>query len=171
MALEVAGGQWKAVYNDEELEGIEEIEPDVNTEEAEVEDISGFTYRKTRSRSVQFKATVYSTGIPNLKKMIPDFWQAAGSAIAGQPTGTLATTGGAGVITFGSPECGDTARLAAPLQMVPCENPAAHTLTLFDAEAEITDISFDDSILKYEITFSSRSVATQLAKGAITFPV
>jgi len=177
MALEVAGGQWAVKYNNQTLEGIEEVEVEVDREEAEVPDISGFTYRKTTNRTAEVVLTVYSTGIANLKKILPDFWQDQGTAIAGQPTGVVAKASGGtpavtqvGVITFGTPKCGDTAQLSAPLQLIPCENPNQHTVTLFDGTAEITDLTIDDSILKIEVTVRSNAVGVQLAKGAITFP-
>lgn len=166
--MDIAAGQWAVLYNGETIEGIESAAPGLDQETTEISGLDGVKYTRTKTRSAEVVLTVFGTGIANLKKILPDNWVDALTQIPGQPTGTVAKSGGNGVITYGKPECG-TARLTAPLQLVPCENPDEHTVTLFDGVAEITDMPLDDGVLKFEITVRSEAVGTQLAKGAITF--
>lgn len=167
--MDIAAGSWAVLYNGETVEGIEAAEPGLDQETTTLTDLNGVTYTRTRSRSAEVVLTVFGTGIANLKKILPDNWVDAATQIAGQPTGTVAKAAGAGAITYGKPACG-VARLTAPLQLVPCENPDEHTVTLFDGVAEITGMPLDDGVLKLEITVRSEAVGTQMAKGAITFP-
>lgn len=167
--MDIAAGQWAVLYDGVELEGIESAEPGLDQETTDITGLNGVTYRRTRSRSAEVVLTVFGTGIDNLKKILPDNWVDAATQIPGQPTGTVAKTGEKGAILYGKPECG-VARLTAPLQLVPCDNPDEHTVTLFDGVAELTGMPLDDGVLKFEITVRSEAVGTQLAKGAITFP-
>lgn len=171
MALEIAAGVWQAKYNDEVLQGIEAAEPSLEQETVDISTIEGISLTKVRSRSAEVVLTAVDTGIDNLKKLLPDNWIAQGTQIDGQPVGTLAKAGVAekGAIVYGKPNCG-TAQLTAPLQLVPCENPDEHTITLFDGIAEMTNVALEDGVLKVEVTIRSQAVGVQLAKGAIDFP-
>lgn len=167
--MDIAAGQWAVLYNGAEVEGIEAAEPGLDQETTTISGLNGVTYTRTRTRSAEVVLTVFGTGIDNLKKILPDNWVAAAAQIVGQETGVVAKAAGKGAIVYGKPACG-VARLTAPLQLVPCENPDEHTVTLFDGVAEITGMPLDDGVLKLEITVRSEAVGTQLAKGAITFP-
>lgn len=169
--MEIAAGNWQVKYNDEILSGVESAEPALDQETVDITTLDGFKTTKTKSRSAEVVLTFVDTGIDNAKLFLPDDWIAQGTQIDGQPVGTLAAAGmsNKGVITYGKPSCG-TARLTAPLQLVPCENPDEHTVTLFDGVAEMTNISLDDGVLKIEVTIRSNAVGVLLAKGAIDFP-
>lgn len=169
MALEIAAGAWAVKYNGETLEGIEAAEPGLDQDTVDIDTLDGVRITRTRIRSAEVVLTVVGMGIDNLKKILPDNWIAAATQIEGQATGVIAKTGEKGAIIYGKANCG-TAALTAPLQLVPCENPDEHTVTLFDGVAEITGMPLDDGVLKLEITVRSQAVGVQLAKGAITFP-
>lgn len=171
MALEIAAGTWEVHYNDETLQGIEAAEPSLDQETVDIETIEGLKITKVTSRSAEVVLTAVDTGIDNLKKILPDNWIAQGTQIDGQPVGTLAKAGVGekGAVVYGKPNCG-TAQLTAPLQLVPCENPDEHTITLFDGVAEMTGLTLEDGVLKVEVTVRSQAVGVQLAKGAIDFP-
>lgn len=166
MALEIAAGPWQAMYNGEALQGIESTEPSLDQDTVDITTIEGVSLTKTRNRRASVVLTAVDTGIDNLKKILPDNWVAAATTIDGQAAGVKAKTGAKGAIVYGKPNCGD-AQLTAPLQLVPCDNPDEHTVTLFDGVAELTNISFDDGVLKVEITVRSNAVGTQVALGAI----
>ncbi|MFA5172592.1 MAG: hypothetical protein WC426_13605 [Sulfuriferula sp.] len=169
--MEIAAGNWAVKYNDEVLSGVESAEPALDQETVDITTLDGVKITKVKSRSAEVVLTFVDTGIDNAKKFLPDNWLAQGTQIDGQPVGTLAKAGVSekGVIVYGKPNCG-TAQLTAPLQLVPCENPDEHTITLFDGVAEMTNVSLDDGVLKIEVTVRSQSVGVQLAKGAIDFP-
>lgn len=171
MALEIAAGSWQAKYNDEVLQGIEAAEPSLDQDTTDITTIEGIKITKVTNRSAEVVLTAVDTGIDNLKKLLPDNWIDQGTQIDGQPVGTLAKAGVGekGAIVYGKPNCG-TAQLTAPLQLVPCENPDEHTITLFDGVAEITGLSIEDTVLKVEVTIRSQAVGVQVAKGAIDFP-
>lgn len=168
--MDIAAGSWDVLLpgTTEKLDGVESAEVNLDQDTTEIDGLNGVRYKRTRIRSAEVVLTVFGTGIANLKKILPDNWLAAAAQIEGQPVGTVAKAAGAGVITYGTPNCG-VARLLAPLQLVPCDNPDEHTVTLFDGYADITGVSLDDGVLKFEITVSSEAVGVQLAKGAITF--
>lgn len=166
MALEIAAGPWQAMYNGQALQGIESSEPSLDQDTVDITTIEGVSLTKTRNRRASVVLTAVDTGIDNLKKFLPDNWVAAATQVEGQATGVKAKTGGKGLITYGKPDCGE-AQLTAPLQLVPCDNPDEHTVTLFDGVAELTNISFDDGVLKVEVTVRSQAVGTQLAIGAV----
>lgn len=166
MALDIAAGNWQAVYNGQALQGIESAEPSLDQDTVDITTIEGVKLTKVRNRSAEVVLTAVDTGIANLKKFLPDNWVAAATQIEGQAVGVKAKTGGAGVIAYGAPQCGE-AQLTAPLQLVPCDNPDGHTLTLFDGVAELTNISIDDGVLKVEVTIRSQAVGTQAALGAV----
>jgi len=168
MALDIAVGTWQVKYNDETLQGIEAAEPALDQETVDITTIEGHNITKVRSRSAEVVITAVDTGITNLKKILPNNWLDSAAQIVGQPVGTVVANT-AGAIVYGKPDCG-TAELVAPLQLVPCDGVAAHTITLFDGVAEITNIALEDGVLKYEITVRSEAVGTQVAKGSITFP-
>lgn len=169
--MDIAAGQWAVLVDGVELAGVEAAEPNVDQETVEITGLNGVKYKRTKSRSAEVVLTVFDTGIENLKKILPSNWVDQATQIEGQPTGVVAKAGGGevGAITYGKPACG-VARLLVPLQLVPCDDPDQHTVTLFDGYAEITGMPFDDGVLKYEITVSSEATGVQLAKGAITFP-
>lgn len=168
MAYEIAAGAWAVKYNGETVVGIEAAEPSLDQDTVDIETLEGVRVTKTRIRSAEVVLTAVDTGIDNLKKILPDNWLAQATAIEGQAEGVVAKAGVGekGVIVFGKPNCGE-AQLTAPLQLVPCDNPDEHTVTLFDGVAEITGISLDDSVLKVEITVRSQAVGVLVAKGAI----
>lgn len=171
MSLEIAAGTWAVKYDDETLAGIEAAEPSLSQDTVDIETLDGIKITKVKSRSAEVVITAVDTGIDNLKKILPDSWIAQGTQIEGQDTGVLAKAGVGqkGVITYGAPACG-TAQLTAPLQLVPCENPDEHTVTLFDGVAEMTGLELSDGVLKVEVTIRSQAVGVLLAKGDIDFP-
>ena len=167
--MDIAAGSWDVLLpgSSAKLDGVESAEVNLDQDTTEIDGLNGVRYKRTRIRSAEVVLTVFGTGITNLKKILPDNWLAAAAQIEGQPVGTVAA-GANGVITYGKPNCG-VARLLAPLQLVPCDGADEHTVTLFDGYADITGVSLDDGVLKFEITVSSEAVGVQLAKGAITF--
>lgn len=168
MALNIAAGTWAVKYNNQTLEGIEAAEPSLDQETTDITTIAGQKITKVTSRSAEIVLTAVDTGIDNLKNFLPDAWIAAGTQVDGQPATTVATTGGKGLITYGAPACGEVA-LTAPLQLIPCENPDEHTVTLYDGVAEMTDLQLEDGVLKVEVTIRSQAVGVQLTKGGVTF--
>lgn len=163
--LEIAAGAWAVKYNGETLAGIEAAEPSLDQDTVDIETLEGIRITKTRIRSAEVVLTVVDTGIDNLKKILPDNWIANATQIEGQATGVVANSA-KGVIVYGKPACGE-AQLTAPLQLVPCDNPDEHTVTLFDGVAEITGISLDDTVMKVEVTVRSQAVGVLVAKGDI----
>jgi hypothetical protein len=170
MALEIAAGTWQVKYGADVLQGIESAEPSLSQETVDIETIEGLKITKVKSRSAEVVLTAVDTGISNLKKILPGNWIDKAVQIEGQPTGTVskAGVGELGAIVYGKPSCG-TAVLTSPLQLIPCENPDEHTITLFDGVAELTNLELSDGVLKVEITVRSNAVGVMLAKGAITF--
>lgn len=166
--MDIAGTNWDVLLpgTAETVEGVESAELNLDQETVDIDGLNGVRYTRTRIRSANLVLTVFGTSIANLKKILPDNWLAAATQIAGQETGVIAKTGENGVITYGKPSCG-TARILAPVQLVPCENPDDHTVTLFDGYAEITGFPMDDGVLKVEITIRSEAVGVMVAKGAV----
>lgn len=167
--MDIAAGAWDVLLpgSNVKLDGVESAEVNLDQDTTEIDGLNGVRYKRTRIRSAEVVLTVFGTGIDNLKKILPDNWLASATQIEGQPAGTVVSNT-TGAIAYGKPNCG-TARLLAPLQLVPCDGADEHTVTLFDGYAEITGMPLDDGVLKLEITISSEAVGVQLAKGAITF--
>lgn len=167
--MDIAAGAWDVLLpgTTQKVDGVESAEVNLDQDTTEIDGLNGVRYKRTRIRSAEVVLTVFGTGITNLKKILPDNWLAAAAQIEGQPVGTVVSNAN-GAIVYGKPACGQ-ARLLAPLQLVPCEGTDEHTVTLFDGYAEITGVTLEDNVLKYEITVSSEAVGVQLAKGAITF--
>lgn len=168
MALTIGGTQWQVMYNSIEVEGVEEANPKLDVDTKDLVTLAGqkLTLNGARSASVELK--IVDMGTDNLKAIVPDSWIAAGTQIAGQPTGTIAKTGGKGVITHGQVKCPEV-ELLSPLQLIPCNNADAATMTFFDAIATLTGAEIKDGVLTLTVRVDSRAVGVQVAIGDVTF--
>src|SRR3978361_214464 len=88
MSLNIGHANWSGFYNNQEVEGIEDVSLTVAEETVDLTTIKGQKITFPKNHSAEVKLTFIDTGITNLKKIIPSAWLANGAAIPGQGSGT-----------------------------------------------------------------------------------
>jgi hypothetical protein len=88
MALNIGKGTYAVYYNYQEVEGIESVDFQTDTETVDITTIKGekVTFEKNHSAAVEL--TFVDTGIENLKKIVGDAWLDDGDR-PGQPAGNV----------------------------------------------------------------------------------
>jgi hypothetical protein len=166
MALNIGKGTYAVYYNYQEVEGIESVDFQTDTETVDITTIKGekVTFEKNHSAAVEL--TFVDTGIENLKKIVGDAWLDDAEQIPGQDTGNVVNNTD-GAIALGYTGSVSVA-LQAPLQFVPAVGAGDHTITMFDAVATLSDITIEDQVVKATVTVRSEATGVQILKGAVT---
>src|SRR3954453_9026388 len=89
MARNIGKGEYSTYYNYQEVEGIESVDFQTDTETVDITTIKGqkVTFEKNHSAAVEL--VFVDTGVENLKKIVGDSWLNDGVLIPGQPAGNV----------------------------------------------------------------------------------
>lgn len=164
--IDYAGSGWALYIGDELIAGVTEVSPNHEVDSADISLINNSSFTVDGVATSSWEVTIADLGQANLEKIIPGNILAAGTQIPGQATGTIATTGGDGVVTFGTKDC-EAVEVSEVARLVPCNKPQ-HTEWLFDATATLTNKELNDGVMLYTVTLRSNATGVQSAKGAIT---
>jgi hypothetical protein len=166
MALNIGTGPFDVYVDAVLVEGTESVDLTVSEDTTDLSTIQGEKVTISKSHSAELKMTFIDTGITNLKKVVPGAFLANATQIDGQNTGTVVNNVH-GAIALGA--VGATETLLVPVQIVPQSGGGDHTVTMFDCEATLSGLSYEDQVVKAEVTLRSRATGVQLLKGAITY--
>jgi len=168
MAIDYAGSAWDLYVGTDKIEGVTEVTPNHSTDSSDITLINNSSFTVDGPATSSWDVSIADLGQTNLAKIIPQNVLAAGTQIPGQPTGTIASADGDGVITFGTKDC-EAVEVSEVARLVPCGKPQ-HTEWLFDATATLTGKEISDGVMIYTVTLRSNATGVQSAKGDITLP-